>query len=91
VTSLQAHQVARRGLARTFQATTLFKDATALDNVLVGYRQRMSAGLLDELERRLLQATSDADKLALSTGVREMILPGGMGSSFQVLVQKRGV
>jgi SAM-dependent MidA family methyltransferase len=51
----------------------------------------MSAGLLDELERRLLQATSDADKLALSTGVREMILPGGMGSSFQVLVQKRGV
>ncbi len=51
VTALQAHQVARRGMARTFQATTLFADATALDNVLVGYRQRTSAGLLDAMLR----------------------------------------
>ena len=46
VTTLEAHQVARRGLARTFQATTLFEDATALENVLVGYRQRTKAGVL---------------------------------------------
>jgi hypothetical protein len=26
--------------------------------------------------------------LSLTTGAREMILPGGMASSFQVLVQK---
>jgi ABC-type branched-subunit amino acid transport system ATPase component len=30
VTRLQSHQVARRGMGRTFQATTLFPDATAL-------------------------------------------------------------
>ncbi len=51
----------------------------------------ISAGLLDELERGLAQTTTDADKLSLSTGAREMILPGGMGSSFQVLVQKKGL
>ena len=51
VTSLEAHQVARRGMARTFQATTLFPDATALENVLVGYRHRTSAGLLDAMIR----------------------------------------
>jgi branched-chain amino acid transport system ATP-binding protein len=51
VTRLQAHQVSRRGLARTFQATTLFADATALDNVLIGYRQRTSAGLFDAMVR----------------------------------------
>jgi len=50
----------------------------------------MRAGLLDELERAMNRITSDADKLSLSAGAREMILPGGMASSFQVLVQKRG-
>ena len=67
ITALQAHQVARRGLARTFQATTLFPDATALENVLVGYRQRMTAGLLDamirsaRLTREEQQATAAAN------------------------------
>jgi branched-chain amino acid transport system ATP-binding protein len=66
ITSLQAHQVARRGLARTFQATTLFPDATALENVLVGYRQRMSAGLLDAMMRtaRLLREEREAEAAA---------------------------
>ena len=50
----------------------------------------MRAGLLDELQRAMNRLTSDADKLSLSAGAREMILPGGMASSFQVLVQKRG-
>ena len=51
----------------------------------------LSAGLLEELERAMSRSTSDADKLALSTSAREMILPGGMASSFQVLVQKKEV
>lgn len=50
----------------------------------------MRAGLLHELERAMNRLTSDADKLSVSAGAREMILPGGMASSFQVLVQKRG-
>jgi branched-chain amino acid transport system ATP-binding protein len=71
VTTLQAHQVARLGLARTFQATTLFGDATALDNVLVGYRQRTKAGVLDALIRtsrlkREEQEAHDAARHALS-------------------------
>jgi len=51
----------------------------------------MDAGLLDELQREMSRLTSNAEKLALTAGAREMILPGGMGSSFQVLVQKRGL
>jgi SAM-dependent MidA family methyltransferase len=50
----------------------------------------LNAGLLDQLTREMSRRTSEADKLSLSSGAREMILPGGMGSSFQVLVQKRG-
>ena len=49
----------------------------------------MEAGILEELEFRLNQAGSEAEKSAVTTSAREMILPGGMASSFQVLVQKR--
>jgi SAM-dependent MidA family methyltransferase len=57
---------------------------TSQDKFLLG------AGLLEELELRLQSAPTDADKLRLTTDAREMILPGGMASHFQVLVQKRG-
>ena len=66
VTRLQAHHVARRGMGRTFQATTLFPDATALDNVLVGFRQRTTAGLFDAMLRtaRLAREEREADAAA---------------------------
>ena len=66
VTALQAHQVARRGLARTFQATTLFADAPAIENVLIGYRQRTSAGLFDAMVRsaRLAREEREAESAA---------------------------
>lgn len=51
----------------------------------------LEAGLLEELETRVAEATRESDKLHLRTEAREMILPGGMAQSFQVLVQtKRG-
>ena len=49
----------------------------------------LRAGLLEALDRGLRRMKTEADKLRLTTGAREMILPGGMASSFQVLVQKR--
>jgi branched-chain amino acid transport system ATP-binding protein len=36
ITGLKPHQVAGRGLVRTFQLTALFQDMTALENVLLG-------------------------------------------------------
>lgn len=48
----------------------------------------LSAGLLDVLEQRLAKLDSEAAKLGLTTGAREMILPGGMAASFQVLVHQ---
>ena len=51
----------------------------------------LQAGLLEELEQQLSTAATEAEKASLTTGAREMILPGGMASSFQVLVQRRDV
>ncbi|HEX6285338.1 MAG TPA: SAM-dependent methyltransferase [Pyrinomonadaceae bacterium] len=49
----------------------------------------LRAGLLEALEKELKQMEKNADQIRLTIGAREMILPGGMASSFQVLVQKR--
>ncbi|HEX6729911.1 MAG TPA: SAM-dependent methyltransferase [Pyrinomonadaceae bacterium] len=48
----------------------------------------LDTGLLEELERRVGAEVTDVRKLDLSTRAREMILPGGLASSFQVLIQK---
>ena len=49
----------------------------------------MQVGILDELEARLTNASTEAERSALTTSAREMILPGGMAATFQVMVQKR--
>jgi SAM-dependent MidA family methyltransferase len=50
----------------------------------------LKAGLLDELQLKLQQTPAESEKLRLTTDAKEMILPGGMAASFQVLVQKAG-
>jgi branched-chain amino acid transport system ATP-binding protein len=47
VTGLRADQVARLGISRTFQTTTLFDSASVLDNLIVGHRLRTKSTLLD--------------------------------------------
>jgi SAM-dependent MidA family methyltransferase len=50
----------------------------------------LRAGLLEELERESARAAVEAEVASLRLDAREMILPGGMASRFQVLVQKKG-
>ncbi len=49
----------------------------------------LHAGLLTELEVMTERASNEAEKASLRASAREMILPGGMADSFQVLVQKK--
>src|SRR5260370_16034331 len=43
---LAPHAIARRGVARTFQNTEVFRPLSVLDNVLVGLHARLSGGVL---------------------------------------------
>lgn len=45
IKGLRPDQIAGRGITRTFQNIRLFKDMTALENVLVGVHSRLSAGI----------------------------------------------
>jgi branched-chain amino acid transport system ATP-binding protein len=50
-TPTAVHEVARAGIARTFQNIRLFADMTALENVMVGRHVRTSSGLLGAMLR----------------------------------------
>ena len=43
ITGLPPHEVARLGVVRTFQETTIFKEMTAVQNVVVGHQLRCKA------------------------------------------------
>jgi branched-chain amino acid transport system ATP-binding protein len=51
ITHMPMHTIARRGIARTFQTTSLFKHQTVLDNAMMGYRQHVESTLFDALLR----------------------------------------
>jgi branched-chain amino acid transport system ATP-binding protein len=51
VTRLRAHQMASRGVGRTFQTTALFTGATAIETVMLGYAQKTRSGMWDALLR----------------------------------------
>ncbi len=52
IAGLRPDQVARRGLVRTFQITTLFQNMTALENVLLGMHLHSGLGLRQVLLSR---------------------------------------
>ena len=48
---LKPHQVAERGIARTFQNIRLFANLSALENVMIGRHVRTGAGVLGAILR----------------------------------------
>ncbi len=46
ITSLPSHQIARRGLVRTFQNIRLFKAMTVIENLMVAQHSRLNSNLL---------------------------------------------
>ncbi|MFB4210620.1 ABC transporter ATP-binding protein [Shouchella sp. JSM 1781072] len=51
ITKRKPHQVAKLGIARTFQSTKLFENATVFDNLIIGNRLRTKSNVLDTIFR----------------------------------------
>lgn len=67
ITNTPVHIGARLGIARTFQTTHLFEQATVIDNVIVGHRLRTKSKLYDAIfrTRREKQEEQNAYQKAL--------------------------
>ncbi len=64
------HEVAKAGIARTFQNIRLFPDMTALENVMVGRHVRTSSGLIGAVFRT---GSFKAEEAAIEARARELL------------------
>ena len=83
ITGMRPDLVAGLGIARTFQSTTLFEDASVLDNLIVGHRLRTTSTLLDvvlgtkrlkEDERRCRQKAEEALRFVGLEGAADRVV-----------------
>lgn len=74
---LRPHEITERGIARTFQTIRLFKNLTALENVMAGLHHRTKAGVWPALIRPPSQhqeetyITTEAERLLTFMGLAE--------------------
>ncbi len=70
------HQVAKQGIARTFQNIRLFAEMTALENVMVGRHVRTGSGLVGAIFRT---ASFKAEEAAIAQRAQELLDYVGIG------------
>ena len=76
--ALAPHEIARRGVGRTFQNTEVFRQLTAIDNVLVGRHAHLRAGVvrgalgLASVRREEAEARELARALLVRLGLAEV-------------------
>jgi branched-chain amino acid transport system ATP-binding protein len=70
------HEVAKAGIARTFQNIRLFAEMTALENVMVGRHSRTGSGVLGAILRT---ASFKAEEQAIAERARELLEYVGIG------------
>jgi branched-chain amino acid transport system ATP-binding protein len=70
------HEVAKAGIARTFQNIRLFSDMTALENVMVGRHVRTRSGLIGAVFRT---PSFKAEEAAIAARAQELLDYVGIG------------
>jgi branched-chain amino acid transport system ATP-binding protein len=63
IDGLKSHEITRLGISRTFQNIRLFKNMTALENILVGHHSRLRSGVWGAIVRS--EATMKEERDAL--------------------------
>ena len=81
ITAARPHQVARRGIARTFQNIRLFSELSALENVMIGRHCHTRSGLFTGV---LGLGKAGAEERAVRKRARELLALMGLASRAQV-------
>ncbi|MFQ5839896.1 MAG: ABC transporter ATP-binding protein [Candidatus Methylomirabilales bacterium] len=80
---LEAHQISRRGIARTFQASRLCLRLSVFDNILIGMHGRQECGVLHALfqRRRFLREVHAA--IDEASALLQIFNPGLVAQGFE--------
>ncbi|MBW1781516.1 MAG: ABC transporter ATP-binding protein [Deltaproteobacteria bacterium] len=65
IAGMKTHEIAKMGIARTFQITSLFKEYSVLENVLTGFHLSLKSDLLSSLfpgKRKILRKKAITEK-----------------------------
>ena len=84
ITGLPPHEVARLGVVRTFQETTIFKEMTALQNVIVAHQLRSRA---TSLGIYFSSVAARADELRFHRSATEILEYLGLGVVKQMVAR----
>jgi len=80
ISGLRPHRVARLGVVRTFQETTVFRDMTALENVVIAHHHHAKAGFLATL---CASPRARADDRAFRESASEILRYLGLGAMLE--------
>jgi branched-chain amino acid transport system ATP-binding protein len=84
ITGRPPHEVARLGVVRTFQETTIFKEMTALQNVIVAHQLRSRA---TSLGIYFSSVAARADELRFRLSASEILDYLGLGAAKQMVAR----
>lgn len=73
ITNIPPHNVARLGIARTFQTTHLFDGSSVIDNVIVGHRLRTQSKLFDAILRTKREKREEKEALEKAIEVLDFV------------------
>jgi branched-chain amino acid transport system ATP-binding protein len=70
---LKPHEIARRGIARTFQNIRLFANISALENVMIGRHARTRAGVVGAILRNAATLSEEADTESRALALLDLV------------------
>jgi branched-chain amino acid transport system ATP-binding protein len=73
ITRLRPHQVAKRGIARTFQNLRLFSNLTVLENVAIAHHLQVKSGILPSLLGRAIARKEDRQTLTHAMELLDLV------------------
>ena len=75
------HRICEMGIARTYQNIRLFKEMTALENILVGHHPRMESTWVESVMRNKRYRREAADALEAAFELLEYVGLDGLGNT----------
>lgn len=73
VTGLKTFDIARKGISRTFQSTTVFSQDTVFDNVVIGYRLRTRSGIFGAIFGGPLSRAEERESLSKAEEILDFL------------------